>query len=306
MRAIQQVAGCKRIWHTAILPASAWGGEVTGFSDTELAELRVRAKKLFGHPHISSDVFEAAVPARSPLGKATVLCVERYAEEWWRASDVRQANGKVLSMKELRAAYEAARASFEGGLGEAGPVGAMLRSLCWAGWRSTNATSFESPSAGAISILETSPKQVARLYQRDVLACIERRADESIRRREGLGDDFEGLWWEAVQACLSGSFFTALERHVVVSLLGGTYMTGERAQAWGYLVSGQCGVCAVPDTVRHRVTCCPRFEAGRSADDSGWQEGMEACRAIGDPLLQDLFLPSRPQPSKVKNTTDWY
>ncbi|CAK0790677.1 unnamed protein product, partial [Prorocentrum cordatum] len=281
LRAIKQVAGCKRIWHSAIVPAA------------ELGDLRARAKALAGHPFIASDILEAALPGWSPLGRATVLTVERYAEEWWRASDVRQRNGRVLSLPELRGAYEAAAASFDGKLGEAGPVGAMLRSLHWAGWTSPSATSFRSPSAGVISVLETSPRQLGRIFKLDVLAQIELRADEAIRHRFNLGADFDGIWWEGVQAALKGSYCSALERHVIVSLLGGTYLTGERARDLGYLVDGMCATCGVPDTVAHRVGCCPRFAAGRAAE-TGWHGDLEAGRSLCDTVLLDLCLPSPP------------
>ena len=71
-------------------------------------------------------------------------------------------------------------------------------------------------------MLETSPRQLARIFKLDVLAQIELRADEAIRRRFNLGADFDGIWWEGVQAALKGSYCSALERHVIVSLLGGT------------------------------------------------------------------------------------
>ena len=59
LRAVAQVAGCRRIWHTAILPSARWGGEVTGFADSELQAMRAQAKSHYGHPRISSDVFGA-------------------------------------------------------------------------------------------------------------------------------------------------------------------------------------------------------------------------------------------------------
>ncbi|CAK0879504.1 unnamed protein product, partial [Prorocentrum cordatum] len=235
----------------------------------------------------------AALPGLSPPGRATVLTVERCAEEWWRASDVRQRNERVLSLPELRGAHEAAAASFDRKLGEAGPAGAMLRSLHWAGWTSPSATSFRSPSAGVISALETSPRQLGRIFKLDALAQIELRADEAIRRRFNLGADFGGIWWEGAQAALKGSYCSALERHVIVSLLGGTYLTGERARDLSYLVDGSCAACGVPDTVAHRVGCCPHFAAGRAAE-TGWHGDLEAGRSLCDTVLLDLCLPSPP------------
>ena len=68
--------------------------------------------------------------------------VVRCAEDWWRATDSRQANGRVLTAKVLNGAFDVASTDPETDLPEAGHVGAMLRSLKWAGWTALHATSF--------------------------------------------------------------------------------------------------------------------------------------------------------------------
>ena len=153
-------------------------------------------------------------------------------------------------MKELRAGFASAEADLAKDQCEAGPIGVMLRALRWADWKAIYATTFQSPSVGRLCVLETSPKQVARTFLQDVTRCTEARADAAVLRRERL-DGFSGVWWEAARALVSGSGLSALERHVVISLLGGTYLTGQRARDWGYLVNGLCAHCGVADTVEH-------------------------------------------------------
>eukprot|EP00959_Pyramimonas_sp_CCMP1952_P304552 6373791-Pyramimonas_sp.AAC.1 len=96
LQAAAVVAGCKRVWHTAVLPSARWGGEVTGFTDLEISDLRSRAKRVHGHPYVSSDIMGALLPALDPLGDLASAGIVRYAEEWWRTTDRRQANGRVI------------------------------------------------------------------------------------------------------------------------------------------------------------------------------------------------------------------
>ena len=130
-----------------------------------MQQLRARGKALHGHAHASPDVFGAVLPKLDPLGDLVSMGIVRYAEEWWRSTDRRQANGRVLMPTELRAAFDCAARDLQQERPEAGPVGAMLRSLKWAGWVAKHATAFESPSFGEISILRVGAKEVGKLFQ---------------------------------------------------------------------------------------------------------------------------------------------
>ncbi|CAK0823731.1 unnamed protein product, partial [Prorocentrum cordatum] len=260
LRAVAQVAGCRRIWHTAILPSARWGGEVTGFADSEVQELRSRAKRHYGHPHISSDIFGALQPKLDPLAGTVSMGVVRYAEEWWRTTDQRQANGRVLSAKDLRSAFDVASQDLDKDLPEAGPIGAMLRSLKWAGWEAKHATSFISPTLSELCVLSIGPKEIGMYFELDVLATTTARADVAARSRHALADDHPGIWWEGLRAVVENKYVTALTRHVVTSLAGGTYMTRQVAHQWGYLIAPACPRCGVTDTPAHRALGCVCFE----------------------------------------------
>ena len=294
LRAVAEVAGCRRIWHTAILPAAKWGGEVTGFTDLEIQELRARGRAHYGHPHASPDIFGAIQPKLDPLGDLAAMGIVRYAEEWWRATDRRQANGRVLTPKELRAAFDCAERDLGQQLPEAGPVGAMLRALKWAGWAALHATSFLSPSVGEVSILRYGPKEVGRFFARDVLRMTEERADAAVASR--LEDSAgRGVWWEALRSVIDNRYCSALTKHVLISTTCGTFLTRSLAHKWGYLVQPLCPACGKIDTPAHRVFECGAYEAGRVEQGERWDQAMAACRACEDDKLCSHLLPLRPE-----------
>ena len=102
------------------------------------------------------------------------------------------------------------------------------------GWVAKHATAFESPSLGEISILRFGPKEVGKLFNQDVLALTEMRADAAVRTRLG-DDDGPGVWWEGLRAIIGNRYVTPLTRHILVSTTCGTYMTRSLAHKWGYL-----------------------------------------------------------------------
>eukprot|EP00959_Pyramimonas_sp_CCMP1952_P171581 3585716-Pyramimonas_sp.AAC.1 len=58
-RAMKADRPTRRILHTAILPRRKWGGEVSGFTVQELDDMRRIAKQIYGHSHMSPDIFGA-------------------------------------------------------------------------------------------------------------------------------------------------------------------------------------------------------------------------------------------------------
>eukprot|EP00959_Pyramimonas_sp_CCMP1952_P310353 6495088-Pyramimonas_sp.AAC.1 len=58
------------------------GGEVSGFTVQELDGMRRITKQVYGHSHMSPDVFGAMHPEIDPLGKIAFMPLGRYLEEW--------------------------------------------------------------------------------------------------------------------------------------------------------------------------------------------------------------------------------
>eukprot|EP00959_Pyramimonas_sp_CCMP1952_P263876 5518317-Pyramimonas_sp.AAC.1 len=92
-RAMKALRQTRRILHTATLPMKKWGGEVSGFTTQELDGMRRITKQVYGHSHMSPDVFGAMFPEIGPLGKTAFMPLGRCLEEWWGATDERHRHG---------------------------------------------------------------------------------------------------------------------------------------------------------------------------------------------------------------------
>ena len=82
--------------------------------------------------------------------------------------------------------------------------------------------------------------------------------------------------------------------HVIVSILGGTFVTCERAQSWGYLVSRECQCGQGSDTLAHRLECCPRYHAGREQQNVDWGKVVDMRECMPDDIFQRLAVPVEP------------
>ncbi|CAK0899001.1 unnamed protein product, partial [Prorocentrum cordatum] len=125
---------------------------------------------------------------------------------------------------------------------------------------------------GELCVLSIGPKEIGMYFELDVLATTTARADVAARSRHALADDHPGIWWEGLRAVVENKYVTALTRHVVTSLAGGTYMTRQVAHQWGYLIAPACPRCGVTDAPAHRALGCVCFEAGRLGQGENWTE----------------------------------
>ena len=159
--------------------------------------------------------------------------LRRYCEEWWRATHVLHANGRVLSPGTLVAAYQAALHTSKSGKKPTGPIGHMLDSLRMAGWSAASATSFCTRTGSEVSALEVSPAAIARMFIQDVGKEVEARAEAKVLEKHGRKGKPGCIWWELVQAFTASRKLTGLQKHVLVCVIAGIYPTKDRLAVWG-------------------------------------------------------------------------
>ena len=182
--------------------------------------------------------------------------LRRYCEEWWRSTHHLQANGRLMSPGTLVAAYQAALHSYQAGEGPARPVGHLLASLPMAGWQPATATSFVTREGWEASALQLSPAAMARLFSRAVGKEVEARAESKVLQKHGLQGEPGCIWWEVLQSFTASKSNTALEKHVLISVLDGSYPTRAKLKEWGYLLEDHCQEDGVLDSLRHRALDC--------------------------------------------------
>ena len=117
------------------------------------------------------------------------MCLRRYAEEWWRATDGRHRNRRVITAGRLVSAWRASYTNHMVGKPVRGPIGHMLKQLSHAGWTPVNPTCFRDRQGKDVCLLSISPVMLARRYMADAVAETRLRADLKVRKLAG----YEGL-----------------------------------------------------------------------------------------------------------------
>ena len=226
----------RKLYTTGALPGLTYGMEVTGATDAVVREGRGAVATFKGHKYISRDVLGAGCLGSDPLSKMAVMAVQRYAEEWWRATDTSQRNGRVLRPGLLSDAHGQAVRRWTVGEMPAGPVGQALAMLKWAGWRPVNATTFKRRGGSSICVVVASPAAVAKAFKQDVQAETEARAVVKVwGRLQVPPDQRREPWWELVQKCLNGKRFSNLQKHILLQAIGRGVAHSAAAQRLGLL-----------------------------------------------------------------------
>ena len=137
-RLLKMAKGARKLFQTGMLPAYAYGLDITGIGTRQVRDVRNVAANIDGCTRMSRDIWGALRPERDPLVALVWPAIGRYSEEVWRLCAPGQNNGRLVGagvLKQALATAEKARHKHEA---ITGPVGQMLDQLAWAGWTMVN------------------------------------------------------------------------------------------------------------------------------------------------------------------------
>ena len=111
-----------------------------------------------------------------------------------------------------------------------------------------------------VDLLHVCPRDVLKVFKKDVVAETRSRASERIRERymQDL-QDWKEPWWEVLGRLCNGRQLGPLQKHILMQVVTMTYPTKVQQSSWGLDTDGVCDQCdlGLPDTVEHRCWVCP-------------------------------------------------
>ena len=104
-----------------------------------------------------------------------------------------------------------------------------MASLRHAGWRMVNATTFTRRQG-------QSPAAVAKMFKEDVTEEVRARAAQQVKDNHAVPDsEWREPWWELITKFMQGRA-SALQKAILLQVLGNTLATKDRLRSWGYEV----------------------------------------------------------------------
>ncbi len=299
LRQVQRAVGsrARKIFVAGIRPAAAYGAEVWGLDDGEVAKLRRLAAASLRPQARGRSLLLTTLWHGVPTAAAENAPLLQFSRMIWHATTRRQdAADRGSSIADIRRMWEEASSQFMPIIDEytgraeqlegedvpiaftrklwrriRGPMGAVALTAARIGWTFSGPFTIKDHLGAEMLLTNSTPAMVSKRATEALRARIERKIARRWANDEPQYSGRRACLDLVVSVVNNAKMMTPHLKGIMRSVTCGAVMTGDRAIKGGYKVDGKCPLCQQAlDTVAHRVYECPCTASAVSAVVPDW------------------------------------
>ena len=247
-------------------PSLTYGAACYGISNTELLRLRRTLSRTMKPTARGRSLDALHLIKGDPMDTQAHAPILAWSSECWRASCAAGGIGCRLTLADLSRAWDACVPDRPLTWRQVrGPMGALLLSLERLSWRATGPFAWKDDLGYSVQLTSMSPALIKMKVRGAHYRWLERGLARKLEMEDEDGVPVERCSLDHVRWLLRTNKLNPWQKGCLASLATGAYWTNSRLHQAGYDCAPECPFgCGAPDSVQHRLCCCPGTSATRA------------------------------------------